>query len=81
VFFVFISEADFVLFYVILFSLSSDEEGVKELPQKRRPANSDVSFRGRVRKVAKWKAESDEEDYGDSECEFFFKRYAFVSQV
>ncbi|KAJ8425970.1 hypothetical protein Cgig2_009508 [Carnegiea gigantea] len=47
----------------------ADEEGVKELPQKRRPANSDVSFRGRVRKVAKWKAESDEEDYGDSESD------------
>jgi len=64
-----------------LYSLfSPDEEGVKELPQKRRSANSDVSFKGRVRKVAKWKAESDEEDYGDSECEFF-KGYAFTSQV
>lgn len=40
-----------------------------ELPGKRHSADPDVSFKGRVRKAAKWKAESDEESFGESECE------------
>ncbi|XP_010670017.2 protein FORGETTER 1 [Beta vulgaris subsp. vulgaris] len=46
-----------------------DDEGEKELPRKRRSANPDISFKGRVRKVAKWKAESDEESFDESESD------------
>ncbi|KAA8523387.1 hypothetical protein F0562_009809 [Nyssa sinensis] len=49
------------------------EESVKELQRKRHLATPGVSFKGRVRKVAKWKAasdgESDEESETDSEHE------------
>ncbi|CAA3028935.1 strawberry notch isoform X1 [Olea europaea subsp. europaea] len=45
------------------------EESEKELPKKRRSAKPDVSFTGRVRKVAKWQAESDEESEWGSETD------------
>ncbi|KAK9269142.1 hypothetical protein L1049_000911 [Liquidambar formosana] len=49
------------------------EENVKELQRKRHSATPGVSFKGRVRKVAKWKAasdgESDEESETDSDHE------------
>ncbi|KAF7115705.1 hypothetical protein RHSIM_RhsimUnG0048600 [Rhododendron simsii] len=37
------------------------EESVKELQRKRHLATPGVSFKGRVRKVAKWRAASDAE--------------------
>ncbi|KAL5978725.1 udp-glycosyltransferase [Asimina triloba] len=43
-----------------------EEESVKELQRKRHSATPNVSFRGRVRKVAKWKAESDNESDEES---------------
>ncbi|XP_021775202.1 protein FORGETTER 1-like isoform X2 [Chenopodium quinoa] len=46
-----------------------DDEGVKELPRKRHSADPDVSFKGRLRKAAKWKAESDEDSFGESESD------------
>ncbi|KAH9617593.1 hypothetical protein KSS87_008529 [Heliosperma pusillum] len=46
-----------------------DDEDVKELPRKRRSADPDISFKGRVRKVAKWKGESDDESYEQSESD------------
>lgn len=46
------------------------EDSVKELQRKRHSANPDVSFKGRVRKAARWKpasdGESDEESESDS---------------
>ncbi|XP_010537824.1 PREDICTED: protein strawberry notch [Tarenaya hassleriana] len=45
----------------------SEDEGVKELPRKRRSASPGVSFRGRVRKMAKWKPDSDDESDFESE--------------
>ncbi|PHU04117.1 Protein strawberry notch [Capsicum chinense] len=48
------------------------EESVKELQRKRHSATPGVSFRGRVRKVAKWQTgdqRSDEESDTDSEYE------------
>ncbi|KAK9133843.1 hypothetical protein Scep_013371 [Stephania cephalantha] len=50
-------------------SLPGEEESVKELQRKRHSANPGVSFNGRVRKVAKWKAESDGESDEESETE------------
>ncbi|XP_052207187.1 protein FORGETTER 1 [Diospyros lotus] len=51
----------------------SGEESVKELQRKRHVATPGVSFKGRVRKVAKWEgpsdAESNEESESDSENE------------
>ncbi|KAF3325766.1 protein strawberry notch 1 [Carex littledalei] len=44
----------------------ADEELEKENERKRPAASHDVSIRGRVRKVAKWKESSDEEN-GDDE--------------
>ncbi|KAL8166544.1 hypothetical protein V2J09_008043 [Rumex salicifolius] len=48
------------------------EDGVNELPRKRRSSTPGVSFKGRVRKVTRWKELSDEEcddDFGsDSDC-------------
>ncbi|XP_074301676.1 protein FORGETTER 1-like isoform X1 [Silene latifolia] len=49
--------------------LSGDDDDVKELPRKRRSADPDISFKGRVRKVAKWKGESDDESYEQSESD------------
>ncbi|PSR92586.1 Protein strawberry notch like [Actinidia chinensis var. chinensis] len=49
-------------------SLSGDES-VKELQRKRPLATPGVSFKGRVRKVAKWRAAS------DAECEEEYERY------
>uniref|UniRef100_A0A803NAI6 PHD-type domain-containing protein n=1 Tax=Chenopodium quinoa TaxID=63459 RepID=A0A803NAI6_CHEQI len=49
--------------------LPVDDEGVKELPRKRHSADPDVSFKGRLRKAAKWKAESDEDSFGESESD------------
>ncbi|KAK9684141.1 hypothetical protein RND81_10G189300 [Saponaria officinalis] len=46
-----------------------DDEDVKELPRKRRSADLDVSFKGRVRKVSKWKAESDDDIFEESESD------------
>lgn len=40
----------------------SGEESVKELQRKRHTANPDVSFKGRVRKIAKWNVTSDSEN-------------------
>ncbi|XP_071730329.1 protein FORGETTER 1 isoform X1 [Rutidosis leptorrhynchoides] len=52
---------------------SLPEDSVKELQRKRHSANPDVSFKGRVRKTAKWTpasdAESDEESESDSGLE------------
>ncbi|KAI3456640.1 hypothetical protein Pfo_013303 [Paulownia fortunei] len=45
------------------------EESVKELQRKRHSATPDVSFAGRVRKVAKWDAESEEESEWQSETD------------
>ncbi|GAV64893.1 PHD domain-containing protein/Helicase_C_4 domain-containing protein/AAA_34 domain-containing protein [Cephalotus follicularis] len=49
------------------------EESVKELQRKRHSATPGVSFKGRVRKAAKWKpasdGESDEESESDSDPE------------
>ncbi|KAK6149572.1 hypothetical protein DH2020_017097 [Rehmannia glutinosa] len=45
------------------------EESVKELQRKRQSATPDVSFAGRVRKVAKWDDESEEESEWQSEKE------------
>ncbi|KAL2473580.1 RING/FYVE/PHD zinc finger superfamily protein [Forsythia ovata] len=45
------------------------EESEKELQRKRHSATPDVSFTGRVRKVAKWQAESDEESEWGSETD------------
>lgn len=42
------------------------EESVRELQRKRHSATPGVSFKGRVRKVAKWKAASDDESDEDS---------------
>ncbi|XP_047315332.1 protein FORGETTER 1 [Impatiens glandulifera] len=46
------------------------EESAEELQRKRHLATPDVSFKGRVRKAAKWKAasdgESEEDSYADS---------------
>ncbi|KAK3042673.1 hypothetical protein RJ639_000925 [Escallonia herrerae] len=51
----------------------SGEDSVKELQRKRHSATPGVSFKGRVRKAARWKAasdgESDEESETDSEHE------------
>lgn len=44
------------------------DESVKELQRKRHSATPDVSFKGRVRKVAKWKPASDDESEEDIEC-------------
>ncbi|CAK9179677.1 unnamed protein product [Ilex paraguariensis] len=46
---------------------SLPEESVKELQRKRHSATPGVSFRGRVRKVAKWKAVSDDESDEESD--------------
>ena len=49
------------------------EDSVKELQRKRHSATPGVSMKGRVRKIAKWKPESedddDDESYEQSECE------------
>ncbi|XP_010260806.1 PREDICTED: protein strawberry notch [Nelumbo nucifera] len=47
----------------------SGEESVKELQRKRHSATPGVSYKGRVRKVAKWKAASDGESDEESETE------------
>lgn len=43
------------------------EESVKELQRKRHSATPGVSFRGRVRKVAKWQSVSDGQSDEESE--------------
>ncbi|XP_024977453.1 protein FORGETTER 1 isoform X5 [Cynara cardunculus var. scolymus] len=43
------------------------EDSVKELQRKRHSATPDVSFKGRVRKAARWKAASDDESDEESE--------------
>ncbi|KAL0398948.1 UNVERIFIED_CONTAM: protein FORGETTER 1 [Sesamum radiatum] len=45
------------------------EDSVKELQRKRHSSTPDVSFAGRVRKVAKWDAESEEESEWQSETD------------
>lgn len=47
----------------------SGEEGVKELQRKRHSATPGVSFKGRVRKVARWKPASDGESDEESETD------------
>lgn len=44
-------------------------EEVKELQRKRHSATPGVSMKGRVRKVAKWKPESDGESGDESDSE------------
>ncbi|XP_039113703.1 protein FORGETTER 1 [Dioscorea cayenensis subsp. rotundata] len=60
----------------------SGEESVKELQRKRHTANPDVSFKGRVRKIAKWNVTSDSEndlesltesDHDSSESDYDFQ--------
>ncbi|CAA0815471.1 RING/FYVE/PHD zinc finger superfamily protein [Striga hermonthica] len=46
-----------------------EDESVREIHRKREAATSDVSFAGRVRKVAKWDEESEEEDEWESETD------------
>lgn len=46
------------------------DDRVKELQRKRHVATPGVSFKGRVRKVAKWKVASDGESDVESESEF-----------
>lgn len=43
---------------------------MKELQRKRHLATPGVSFKGRVRKVAKWRAASDAESEEESESKF-----------
>ncbi|KAL7592215.1 hypothetical protein Lser_V15G33893 [Lactuca serriola] len=50
-------------------SLPGGEDSVKELQRKRHSATPDVSFKGRVRKAAKWKPSSDDETDEDSESD------------
>ncbi|RZR78496.1 hypothetical protein BHM03_00003860 [Ensete ventricosum] len=45
------------------------EESVKELQRKRHSATPGVSFRGRVRKVAKWNVAGDSDSFEESLCE------------
>lgn len=45
------------------------EDSVKELQRKRHSATPDVSFKGRVRKAAKWKPASDDESDEESESD------------
>jgi hypothetical protein len=47
------------------------EEGVKELQRKRHSATPGVSLKGRVRKAARWKPESDDEVDEGSGSKFF----------
>ncbi|KAD4178713.1 hypothetical protein E3N88_27304 [Mikania micrantha] len=47
----------------------SAEDSVKELQRKRHSANPDVSFRGRVRKAAKWTPASDDDSLEESESD------------
>lgn len=53
---------------IFVLSLVGVEDSVKELQRKRHSATPDVSFKGRVRKAAKWKPSSDDETDEDSEC-------------
>ncbi|KAJ8432512.1 hypothetical protein Cgig2_001105 [Carnegiea gigantea] len=53
-----------------------DDQGVKELPQKRHLAIPDISLRGRVRKAAKWKSDSDEECSEESQSDGTFFQVA-----
>lgn len=46
------------------------DDRVKELQRKRHVATPGVSFKGRVRKVAKWKAASDGDSDEESESKF-----------
>lgn len=55
------------IFIFILFIAA--EDSVKELQRKRHSANPDVSFKGRVRKAAKWKPASDDESAEEAACE------------
>lgn len=66
-------------FWVLLFcmlwvyfslNLVIADDRVKELQRKRHVATPGVSFKGRVRKVAKWKVASDGESDVESESEF-----------
>nr|GEX46630.1 protein FORGETTER 1 isoform X2 [Tanacetum cinerariifolium] len=45
------------------------EDSVKELQRKRHSAEPDVSFKGRVRKAAKWQPASDDENDEESESD------------
>ncbi|KAF3772088.1 strawberry notch-like protein 1 [Nymphaea thermarum] len=45
------------------------EEGARDVQRKRHSASSGISFKGRVRKVAKWQHASDSDADGDSEHE------------
>ncbi|XP_010472790.1 PREDICTED: protein strawberry notch [Camelina sativa] len=47
----------------------SEDDSVKELQRKRHSASPGVSIRGRVRKMAKWKPDSDDESDLESEAD------------
>lgn len=52
------------------YSFLIGEESVKELQRKRHSASPGVSLKGRVRKVARWKAATDSESDEESDGEF-----------
>lgn len=49
----------------------AEEDSVKELQRKRHSATPGVSFKGRVRKAARWQAASDRESDEESESNVF----------
>lgn len=53
-----------------IYSFVIGEESVKELQRKRHSASPGVSLKGRVRKVARWKAATDSESDEESDGEF-----------
>lgn len=59
-----------LVFIVFLLLTFTEDDSVKELHRKRHSASPGVSVRGRVRKMAKWKPDSDDESYLESEGGF-----------
>lgn len=62
-----------IYFNLVLFI----DESVKELQRKRHSATPGISSKGRVRKIAKWKPDSDEESFGESESECIYEYRLF----
>lgn len=54
---------------------------MKELQRKRHSANPDVSFKGRVRKTAKWKPASDDDSDEESECKLCKSSVFYASLI
>lgn len=52
------------------FLWTAGEESVKELQKKRHSATPDISLKGRVRKIAKWRPAIDDESDEEIECKF-----------